>query len=279
MQNTIAREIRLEGIGLHSGKKVALFFKPSGPGEGIVFKRVDVTPQQVVRIADFEFGTQKRRTTVTKDGVEIHTVEHLMAALWALRIDNIMIEIDNAELPGLDGSGKGFYDCLAAAGVSELDRQERVVTITRPLWCEHNDAFIGIFPSESGVFRVGYMLEAPVPSIGRQFLDLVLTGDNFSREIIGARTFCLRQEAEMLLKMGYGKGANTANTLVMDESGPIDNTLRFPDEPVRHKILDLVGDLYLTGAFLKGRVIAVKSGHELNMALVEKIRAETRSST
>jgi len=270
MQKTIAHETTIEGIGLHSGQKVTLRLKPLGPGEGIVFKRVDVTPPQVIKVKDFEFGTHERRTTMAKGGIEIHTVEHLMAALWALSIDNIMVEIDGIEMPGLDGSALGYYDCLKKTGVKELTVPERVIVIKEAVWCERKDAFIGIFPSDT--FRVSYILDVPVPSIGRQCLDMAFNNENFSREVIGARTFCLRQEAEMLLKMGLGKGANTTNTLVMDMNGPIDNTLRFPDEPLRHKVLDLVGDLYLTGAFLKGRVVAIKSGHELNMELVKKIK-------
>jgi UDP-3-O-acyl N-acetylglucosamine deacetylase len=194
-----------------------------------------------------------------------------MAALYALSIDNIIIETDSAELPGLDGSGLGFFDALKAAGSSEQSSPARVIKIKEPLWCEKKDAFLGIFPSE--ILKISYFFESRSPVLGRQAMTLDATPEAVIKEILPARTFCLKEEAEMLLKLGFGKGANTDNTLVLDKDGPVKNAFRYPDEPVRHKILDLVGDLYLAGR-VQGRVIAIRSGHDLNMELVQKVRKQ-----
>lgn len=267
-KKTIEKEVSCEGIGLHSGKKVRLNFKPAGPNEGIKFVRVDLGKN--VKIGDFDSGSYKRQSVISKDDVKIGTVEHLMAALWALSIDNIIVEIDTEELPGLDGSARDFFICLKNAGIKEQGVPRKIIKIKEPLWCDNGDSFIGIFPATS--FKVSYILESPSPAIGRQCLSLELDEEIFSKEIAPARTFCLKEEAELLLKQGFGKGANVSNTLVMDKDGPLDNTLRFPDEPIRHKILDLVGDLYLTGSPLEGRVIGIRSGHALNIELVKKIK-------
>ena len=270
MQKTIAQETSLEGTGLHSGKKAHLRFLPSESNKGIIFKRVDVSPAKSIPINDFEFTEHKRRTAIAKNGVEVHTVEHLMAALWALSIDNITIEIDTEELPGLDGSADGYYKALKSLGVTEQDTPRKILKIKEPLWYDKKEAFIGIFPGRN--FKISYLLDVPSPAIGRQALSIELDGESFAKEIAPARTFCLREEAEMLIKMGFGKGADTKNTLVMDKNGPIDNVLRFPDEPVRHKILDLIGDLYLVGCPIECRVIAIGSGHDLNIEIVKMLK-------
>jgi len=271
-QRTIENVASVQGIGLHSGKKVHVNFKPLTVNEGIKFCRTDLNPHKTITIDDLQLGSHKRCTTLSKDGAEVSTVEHLLSALWALSIDNILIEIDGGELPGLDGSAKDFFDCLKNAGVKDQDAPARIIKIKEPIWCESGEAFLGIFPSNS--FKVAYILEAPVSSIGKQFLSLELDKVTFCREIIPARTFCLKEEALQLLKMGFGQGANTQNTLIMDKEGPLENVLRFSDEPIRHKILDLVGDLYLTGSQIEGRVVALRSGHELNRELVCKIKEQ-----
>lgn len=270
MQKTIQKEISQEGIGIHTGKTVKLKYKPAGENTGIVFKRVDLPDSPSISIKDYDYGAQERRTVISKNGAEINTIEHLMAALWALEIDNIMVEVDSPELPGLDGSAADFYNTVKTAGIRELDAPKKEIEIKEPVWCEKNDAFVGIFPSKN--FKISYILESPHPAIQKQVYSSELTPEKAAKEIINARTFCLKEEAEMLLKMGFGKGANTKNTLVMDINGPMDNALRYSDELARHKVLDLLGDLYLLGAPLIGRVIAIRSGHALNGELVKKIK-------
>lgn len=270
MQKTIKREAEFEGVGIHSGKAVKLRFSGAPENTGIVFRRVDLSPEKIISVKDFQFTGHERRTAISKDGAEIHTVEHLMAAAFALSLDNLIVDINGPEMPGADGSARPYYDRLKDAGLIDQGAEKNAIKITEPLWCEKNGAFLGVFPYDG--FRVSYILESQSPVIKRQALTVEAVGEILNREIISARTFCLREEAEMLLKMGFGKGASIKNTLVLGPDGPIDNELRFPDEPVRHKILDLVGDLYLTGGHLSGSVIAIRSGHELNAELVKKIR-------
>ncbi|MDD4203138.1 MAG: UDP-3-O-acyl-N-acetylglucosamine deacetylase [Candidatus Omnitrophica bacterium] len=269
-QNTIEKEVVLEGIGIHSGQKVTLKFLPAKEDQGIVFRRTDLSPVKEISIKNFVFGKPERCTVITNDGAQINTVEHLMASLWALQIDNIIIEIDNIEVPGLDGSAMQYYEAVKRAGRITQEAKRKQIKIKEPVFVNQNNAFIGLFPSD--VFSVSYLLEHKHPAIGKQYLSLELTPEIVVDELIFARTFCLKEEAEMLQKMGYGKGANTKNTLVMDVDGPMENVLRFSDELVRHKMLDLVGDMYLTNYPIIAKVVAVNSGHAMNMEIIKQIK-------
>jgi UDP-3-O-acyl N-acetylglucosamine deacetylase len=219
-----------------------------------------------------KLNPRSRRTAVSLGEVEIETVEHMMSALCALRIDNIVIEVDQGEFPGLDGSAKGFVEALEDAGFKEYDAPQKVLRLEEPVWVEDERSFLGVFPSER--FKVSYTLAHDRPRVLEGFYSVEVTEENFKHQIAPARTFCFEEEARELLKTGFGKGANYENTLVLGKDGPIRNTYRFPDEPVRHKILDLIGDLYLVGCQVRGRVIAVKSGHALNMELVRKLKMQ-----
>ena len=178
-----------------------------------------------------------------------------------------------SEPPALDGRAVDFLKAIKSAGIEMQNAAKDYIVIKKPIWTEMNDSFLGIFPSD--VFKIAYFLDYKNTSIGKQFFSSIVTPENFEKEIAPARTFCLKEEAEILRKKGYGKGANFQNTLIMDKEGPIDNVLRFPDEPVRHKVLDLVGDLSLLGRHIKGRIMAARSGHKLNSELVAKIKETT----
>jgi UDP-3-O-acyl N-acetylglucosamine deacetylase len=204
--------------------------------------------------------------------MQIQTTEHLLAALSGLSIDNIEIEIDNVELPGLDGSAIGFAEAIRGAGIVEQPADKSVIAPAEALWCRDADSAIVLLPDEG--FRVSYTLH--YPGIGTQYFSVEVTEKGFMEDVAPARTFCSELEAMELLKRGLGKGANYENTLVMGSTGPINNRLRFPDEPARHKALDLIGDLYLAGPAIKARVIAVKSGHRLNMEMVRLLRSANR---
>ena len=272
-QKTISRSAQIEGVGLQTGRKVKLNLKSSPADSGINFIRTDLPNKPLLNIQslDFDFSGQKeRRTTLGIGPLELETVEHFMAALSGLSIDNIIVESDNAEFPGLDGSAKGFVEALKEAGTLEQAAPKKVLKVNEALWVKDGGALLAVFPDED--FRVSYTLSYPSPGIGTQFLSVLLDEANFEKEIAPARTFCMEEEALELLNRGLGKGANYDNTLVMGKSGPIKNVLRFPDEPVRHKILDLVGDLYLLGMPVKGHVVAIKSGHKLNVELVRKLK-------
>jgi len=170
---------------------------------------------------------------------------------------------------GADGSAKEFLDAIKRSGIVEQESPRKIREIKSPIWCKADEAMLAVFPDDD--FKVSYTLA--YPGIGTQFFSAVVDENIFEREIAPARTFCSEREAMELLNMGLGKGANYDNTLVMGPEGPINNTLRFSDEPVRHKVLDLMGDLYLSGEFIRGHVVAIKSGHKLNMELVKVLKS------
>ncbi len=271
-QRTIKKPVELKGVGLHTGVSVNLKFKPAPTNTGINFIRVDIKDSPMVK-ADITniIGQEKspRRTSIGIDGVEIHTIEHLMAALWALGLDNIIIETDGPELPGLDGSAAGFIEILKKVGIEDQGLPKRIYQVRAPLWAEQDGAMIMVLPDDN--FRVSYTLNYEHPLLKAQYLSFTVDENTFTKEISTARTFCLEKEVNELRKKGLGKGANYDNTVVVGEGGVIDNKLRFEDEFARHKILDLLGDLYLLGYSIKGHIIAMRSGHPLNVQLVEKI--------
>lgn len=274
-QRTIREPVSIEGIGLQTGAKTRLNFKSAPANSGINFIRVDLPGKPRIDIGPLPIGdtsSNKRRTIVSKHGAQVQTTEHLMAALSGLGIDNISIEINAAELPGLDGSAEEYVKALELAGIVEQDAEKKLLKIERPVWCSYKDSFLAAFPYDG--YRVSYYLSYPAASIGDQFLSLDISQDAFKRQIAPARTFCMRREAVILKLLGFGKGANSENTLIMGNKGPLNNVLRFPDEPVRHKILDLIGDLYLLGSALHAHIIGVKSGHRLNRELVKKLKGE-----
>jgi UDP-3-O-acyl N-acetylglucosamine deacetylase len=270
-QKTIKDAVEIEGTGLQTGNRVRLVLKGSPEDSGISFVRVDLPDRPVLNIRSVDLGASdsiERRTMLGFGPLQIQTTEHLLAALAGLSIDNIVIEIDNIELPGLDGSAKGFADAVKKARILEQTAARNILKVSAPVWCSDKDALLAVFPDNE--LRISYTLS--YPGIGTQFFSCVVNEEGFEKNIAPARTFCLEAEALELLKRGLGKGANYENTLVMGADGPIKNTLRFPDEPVRHKALDLIGDMCLAGAPVIGHFIAIKSGHRLNMELVKKLK-------
>jgi len=273
-QRTVKEPVSIEGIGLQTGKKVKVTLKPSPADSGINFIRLDLPNKPLLNIQSMDLSgvgpSAERRTMLGIGPLQIQTTEHLLGAISGLSIDNIVIELDNVELPGLDGSAKDFTDAILHAGIKEQDRPKRFLKIEKPVWCEGPDNLLAAFPDDK--FRISYTMSYENCALGTQFFTVILDENNFKDEIAPARTFCLEAEALELLKRGLGKGANYDNTLVMGKDGPIKTSLRFPDEPVRHKVLDLVGDLCLAGMAVKAHVVAIKSGHKLNMELVKKLK-------
>ncbi|MFA4991156.1 MAG: bifunctional UDP-3-O-[3-hydroxymyristoyl] N-acetylglucosamine deacetylase/3-hydroxyacyl-ACP dehydratase [Candidatus Omnitrophota bacterium] len=274
-QRTIKKPVELKGVGLHTGVSVNLKFKPAPTNTGINFIRVDIKDSPMVRAAIANvLGSEKspRRTSIGTNSVEIHTIEHLMAALWALGIDNIIVELDGPELPGLDGSAMGFIEILKKVGIENQDAPKKIYQVRSPIWAEQDGAMIMVLPDNQ--FRVSYTLNYEHPLLKAQYISFTVDDTTFEKEIASSRTFCLEKEVNDLRKRGLGKGANYENTVVVGQNGVIDNDLRFDDEFARHKILDLLGDMYLLGYNIKGHIIAMRSGHPLNMQLVEKISAQ-----
>ena len=269
-QSTIGRETRFSGKALQTGRRVNVVCSPAGSGKGITFSRTDAGGEGTVSLNEMAVCSgPSRRTTIGSGGVRIQTVEHFLAALWCLGIDNIRVEIDGEEFPALDGSPMGFIECLKAAGTRELGDAKRPIKILEPIRVEDRGRYVSVLPHET--FAVSYLIDYRTKCIGKQKLEMELDGGSFEREIAPARTFCTAREALILRLMGLGRGANFDNTLVLTAKGPIRTKFRFPDEPVRHKVADLVGDLYMLGRPLIGRVVADRSGHRLNGMLVKRI--------
>jgi len=273
MQQTIRTSISAKGVGLHTGHPVTITFKPLGPDMGAIFQRVDLPGKPMIK-ADINAllagKKSPRRTTLSFSDASVQTIEHVTAAFAGLGIDNVLVELDNDEVPGLDGSARSFADLIKKAGIVALGVPRRVFKVKAPLYVHDEDSTIVILPCAD--FKISYTLSYSQPALGDQFLELTMAPDVFERELIGARTFCLAEEADALVKEGLGKGANYENTLVVGKGGIEKNTLRYEKEFIRHKIVDLIGDFYLLGMPIKGHVIAVKSGHTLNTRILEKMR-------
>jgi len=262
----IRKESSLTGVGLHSGETAVVVLRPAR-NPGITFVRSDLSGQPGLTLADLWMDGPAFRTTLKRGEVEVHTVEHVLSALSGLGITEVEVSLDGPELPGLDGSAKPFAEALLAAEPCAVaGREVQAVTVTEALVVEEKGARLSIEPWADGL-SVSYELHYPGEPLAQGQLTLTLTPEAYLREIAPARTFCLKREAEALLAAGFGKGAGTHNTLVLDNGTVMDATLRFPDEPVRHKIADLLGDLYLLGRPLRGRLKAERSGHRLNRML------------
>ena len=279
-QCTINSPIYFEGTGLHTGQNSKIELLPARADTGIVFVRTDLpSPPMIKADLNSVVPAEKfpRRTVIGSPGAYVQTIEHLMAALSLSGIDNAQVNIAGEEVPGLDGSAKDFVAKIKAAGTRELDAPKNYLVIREPFWIDDNGSSLVILPYP--LLRVSYTLKYDHKFIGSSYAEVVVDGsreDNFYE----ARTFCLQDEANSLLDMGLGKGSNYSNTLVVSENGVIDNALRFPDEFAKHKILDLIGDLYLVGP-LKGYALAVKSGHSSTIKLLQKIsknRQDNRSA-
>jgi len=271
-QRTIAKELSLSGIGLHTANQVEIKFKPAELNSGVTFVRTDLPGKPQVRGSIGSLLPQSRgprRTSIGAEDFEIQTIEHLMASLAGIGIDNIRIEINNNEVPGLDGSSSKFFEILSKAGIKEQEKERNFFTLKEPIFIEEGDCSIVALPSS--VFKISYTLDYDHAYLRTQFLEVVIGHDSFKKELVSARTFCIEEEASELQRQGLGRGANYENTLVIGKNGVINNKLRYEDEFIRHKIVDLLGDLYLIGAPLKAHIISLKSGHSLNLKLSKRI--------
>ena len=269
-QKTIKGKISFEGIGLHTGTSGKVEILPAQAGTGINFIRRDITGFPVIKAdvsALMEANKFPRRTSVGANGVYIHTIEHLMAAFNLLGVDNVLINVWGEEMPGLDGSAKPFVDEIQRVGLLEQEADRAVFSIKEPLWIDEDGANITVLPYPC--LRVSYVMKYDHQFIGTGYADVEIN-NKLNTDAYQARTFCLEEEVKPLQAMGLGKGSNYKNTLVVGAKGVLENNTRISDEFVKHKVLDLIGDLYLVGPF-NGHVIAVKSGHTLNVRLLEKL--------
>lgn len=270
-QKTIAREVSYSGIGLHSGAEVKMMLRPAPVDTGIVFIRTDLPDRPQIKAVASNVTSTLRATTIGNDEKKVFTIEHLMSALFASDIDNCYIELDNEEPPVADGASDIFVHLLEKAGSVEQDEMRREIVIKKVYRIDDGERFVMVVPYDG--FRVSFTSLNPHPLIGTQYYDFVFDDiDTYKHEIAPARTIAYEKEVEALHKMGLGLGGNLENVIVYNDEGWM-NKLRYADELVRHKILDIIGDLRLAG-MLKAHVIAVKSGHELNTKLAKKILAD-----
>ncbi|MEK6739165.1 MAG: UDP-3-O-acyl-N-acetylglucosamine deacetylase [Planctomycetota bacterium] len=276
-QKTIGREIRYSGIGMFRGESSSLCFKPAPLNAGIFFTRVDLSgrPKVAAHVKRL-FGDYKH--ICLKDAeAEVESVEHLMAALAVLGIDNLEVEIHGREVPAGDGSALLLLNLLGEAGIAEQKGERKVFIVKTPITVNSGHASITALPSEKGLV-LSYTLDFNGSFAKKQSCEILFTEDSFRREIVSARTFGLSTYVEEFKKLGLGKGVTDDNSILIHENGemtkPISGKpaeLRFPDELVRHKILDLMGDLYLSNMAIQGHIAAYRSGHSLNVQMAEKI--------
>jgi UDP-3-O-[3-hydroxymyristoyl] N-acetylglucosamine deacetylase len=277
MQQTLASEITLTGVGLHSGVTTQVRILPAGVDSGRYFVRVDlpntpIIPAQVPAVTQTVLSTQ-----LGKDEKSVRTVEHLLAALAGVGVDNARIEIDGPEVPLLDGSAKVWVESITQVGLipQTSTKKSQALFINEPIWVRQDDAFVCAFPAPSTRFTYGIDFE--LPAIGNQWHSWSLTFEpgksdaSFITEIAPARTFGLLHQIEYLQKSGLIKGGSLENALVCGPDGWLNPPLRFANEPVRHKILDLVGDLSLIGPFPHAHFLAYKASHNLHVQLAQKI--------
>lgn len=272
LQKTIKNEARVSGKGLFSGKDVKVVFRPGQVDTGIVFVRVDLEEPVTIPALVENIAERDRRSALKVGSVSIDTPEHCLAAISALEIDNLEIEIDGGELPGLDGSSDEYFKVLSKANLVEQQGGRKELVITEPISISDGDSSIYALPYESDCLNITYDLDyTQHTGIGRQLFSCSLSTSYFARELSTARTFCLEAEARQMQAHGIAAHLTPKEILVIDSDGPIKNSFRFSDECVRHKIVDLIGDLMLVGRPVVGRIVAYKSGHSLNQKLAMQL--------
>ncbi|HUE86963.1 MAG TPA: UDP-3-O-acyl-N-acetylglucosamine deacetylase [Vicinamibacterales bacterium] len=268
-QRTLRRQISCAGIGLHSGHKVTLTLKPALPDTGVIFRRTDLgieIPATVKNVSAVHYAT-----VLGKDGATVETVEHLLAALVSVGIDNVIVELTHNEVPIMDGSAAPFLFLVQEAGVKRLAAPRRYLKVLRPVQLSIADKRIAIYPSDH--FKVSYTISFDHPVLRHQSRTERITEQSFAESIAPARTFGFLKEVEMLRQNGLALGGSLENAIVIGDTGVL-NALRFEDEFVRHKILDAVGDLALVGHPIIGHVVAHRGGHALHTALAAQLLSE-----
>jgi UDP-3-O-[3-hydroxymyristoyl] N-acetylglucosamine deacetylase len=275
-QRTLRRSTSCAGIGLHSGNKVTLTLRPAPADFGIRFRRSDLggleVPATVKHVGGINYATG-----LARDAVSVDTVEHLLAALVSLAIDNVIVELNSPEVPIMDGSSAPFIYLIQEAGVKQLTQPRHFLKVLRPMSLSHGEKRIGLYPSDH--FKVTYSIAFDHPLLRHQARTLRVTEESFIEEIAPARTFTFLKEVEMLRQRGLALGGSLENAVVIGESGVLNNALRFDDEIVRHKILDVIGDMALVGHPIVGHLVAHRGGHALHTAFAAQVLEDTDAWT
>lgn len=270
-QKTIAGEASISGVGLHTGQETTITFKPAEVNTGIRFRRMDLPnhPEIEVKAENAVLEDSLYLTALGKGERQILTVEHVLSAVSGLGIDNVILELSSSEPPIGDGSAKPFVDAILKAGLVTQDQPRKYIEVQEPIWLFENGLELAIIPSQR--FEVTYKIDYDHPAIGIRSASFLINSDSYTKNIAAARTFCFLKDVDILRQEGKIKGGSLENAIVIGEHDFLNEELRFPDEIIRHKILDVIGDLALLGSPIKGHVIAVRSGHAFNIRFVRKI--------
>lgn len=268
MQTTLIKPVCVSGVGLHTGYDVNLALHPAPAGTGVAFRRVD--------LKNFEIPARRKyvsrvvlATTLMRKGVMLSTVEHVLSALYGLAIDNVYVDVDSLEVPILDGSAQPFVDMVRKAGVVRLRDERTFLKVEEPIKVSEGEKFIRVEPADG--FHITYLIDFEHPAIRRQEVDFRLTPATYLREVAYARTFGFLKEVEQLRKSNLIRGGSLENAVVLSEEGVVNGELRAPDEFVRHKVLDLIGDISLCGYPVLGHLVAFKAGHALHTRLATEL--------
>lgn len=268
-QKTVSKSIETVGVGLHTGVSVNLKLKPAPENTGYIFVRTDLDDFEIPASAEY-ISHCSYATTLLRRGVILSTTEHLLAALRGAGVDNCFLEIDNLEIPIMDGSSENFLELIEQCGVVEQNAPRRFLKIKEKVAVEQGDRKMSVEPCEN--YEIECLIDFPHPFINRQTFNFTLSDGSFGREIASARTFGFAHEIEMLRKANLTLGGSLENAIVLTPDGMLnENPLRFPNEFVRHKILDIVGDFALLGMPILGRIKAEKSGHSVHASLMSKL--------
>ena len=266
-EQTVAAPLEFTGVGLHSGAPVTLRLLPAPAGSGIVFRRIDLDnfeiPATGRNVAKVSYAT-----SLMRQGVLISTTEHLLSAFIGMGLDNVIVELDNLELPILDGSALPYVEAVQRVGIRTQRRRREVIRILKPVEVREGNKFIGLYPGAG--YNICYAIDFPAP-IGWQDTCIDLATETYGAVIAPARTFGYEADEKRLRDMGLIRGASPENAIILGPDAPLNGPLRFPDEFVRHKVLDLIGDLALAGRRIQGRVVAERAGHAMHTALVSHL--------
>jgi len=274
-QKTLKKKVTFSGIGIHSGENAEVTLRPAEAGTGIVFHRTDMAPSASIEAKAANVVSTRLSTTIGKNGAIVATVEHLMAALRGLGIDNVHVDINGPEVPIMDGSAAPFIYLIHEAGVKPLAAPRKYLKIVRPIAISRGDKRIALYPSDH--FKVTYSVSYDHPLLRHQSRTIRITEHSFVEDIAPARTFTFLKDVEMMRQNGLALGGSLENAIVLGETGILNNALRFEDEFVRHKILDAVGDLALVGYPVIGHLVAHRAGHALHTEFATKVLEATHA--
>ncbi len=267
LEQTITEPLEFAGIGLHSGAPVNMRLLPAPAGSGIVFRRTDLDNFEIPAIGR-NVAKVSYATSLMRQGVLISTTEHLLSAFIGMGIDNVIVELDNLELPILDGSALPYVEAFQRVSIRTQRRRREYMRVLRPVEVREGNKFIGVYPGSG--YKIEYLIDFPAP-IGQLKTCIDLASETYGAEISAARTFGYKADETKLRDMGLIRGASAENAIVLGPKGPENGPLRFPDEYVRHKVLDLIGDLALAGHRIEGHVVAERAGHAMHTALVSRL--------